>query len=208
MSIEEKDYERMRERMAAYNRPPETPREEMWPAIQAAWKQQAAEHHRLRRQKTWFRFVTAAAAVLVMGLAIGRWSTAPTVGPTAVEMAGAGRGASEELPLAYRLAAADHFMQAEMLFLLFKTDPQDYDVAGLAQDLLMTTRLLLDSRIGQDPQMRELLMDIELLAVQMAQLEGENHLGERQLIREGMEGRSVLPRLRRFIPAGPTAAGA
>lgn len=206
--IEEKDYDRVREKMAEYNLPPETPKQEMWPVVQAAWRRQAAKKLRLRRQTYWLTWVTAAAAVLVLGVVIGRWTTIKQEDHSLAAVPRSTSSPDADLPMAYVLAASNHFMQAETLFLRFKTEPNDYEVNVLARDLLMTTRLLLDSRIGEDPAVRELLMDIELLFSQIAQLETGPDIVEREFITEGLHGNSILPRLRRFIPTGPTAAGA
>jgi hypothetical protein len=68
-----------------------------------------------------------------------------------------------------------------------------------ANDLLLTTRLLLDSQAAQDPSFRNLLEDLELVLVQVVQLE-KDHDHARQteldLIQQALEQRDVLPRLR------------
>ncbi len=76
-----------------YNPPPATPREEMWAAIQARLEPRTATVHSLeearakRRPASWRRlgWLAAAAAVLVLGIGIGRMS-APT-GPGAAPVA-------------------------------------------------------------------------------------------------------------------------
>jgi hypothetical protein len=49
-----------------------------------------------------------------------------------------------------------------------------------------------------------LLQDLELTLAEIAQLTPEATTGDRELIREGMERGSVLPRLRTVVPAGMT----
>jgi hypothetical protein len=64
---------------------------------------------------------------------------------------------------------------------------------------LLTTRLLLDSPSGADPSMRNLLEDLELVLVQVVRLEKErapSRSTELELIRQALDQRDVIPRLR------------
>ena len=74
---------------------------------------------------------------------------------------------------------------------------------GQARDLLTTTRLLLDSPAADDPRMRALLEDLELVLAQISQLEAGRDSRNADLITQDMDQRSVLPKLRSAIPAGP-----
>lgn len=64
-----------------YNRPPETPRETMWEAIDAARRERdrsddgAAIPISSRRRTRWAAWAVATAAVLVLGIALGRLTT-------------------------------------------------------------------------------------------------------------------------------------
>ena len=71
-----------------------------------------------------------------------------------------------------------------------------------ADDLLTSTRLLLDSPAAKDPVTRGLLEDLELILVQIAQLSVEPGDEDVALVTEGMEQRGLLPRLRTVVPAG------
>jgi hypothetical protein len=71
----------------------------------------------------------------------------------------------------------------------------DASFAGKAADLLVTTRLLIDSPAAQDPKMRSLLEDLELVLVQIARLRGERTRSDLDLIHQAVEQGDVLSRL-------------
>src|SRR6266550_5849998 len=84
-----------------YNAPPETPRDEMWRAIQAR------RHARsLPASPRWIPWAAAAAAVLALGVGLGRLSVRNTPQPAPVPVAT--RSSSQSSATAYRLAAAEH----------------------------------------------------------------------------------------------------
>ena len=69
--------------------------------------------------------------------------------------------------------------------------------------VLSSTRLLIDSPAGRDPQMRALFTDLELVLAQIVQLSGTPlQASERELIDRAMRDRDLLPRLRSAVPAG------
>jgi hypothetical protein len=83
-----------------------------------------------------------------------------------------------------------------MLLVSFDTSGKvDADIVRSAHDLAAATRLLIDSRAGEDPEARLLLLDVELLLLQISRLMEGGDQTERQLVREGLEESSVLPRL-------------
>lgn len=196
--INEKGYGRVRERMQTYNRPPMTPTEEMWPRIRASWQDQADQRKVVTIRRKWARRGLAAAALIVLGVSVGRMSVAPAggAGQAAVSVAEVESGISAT----YRIAASRHFDQSETLLLLFGNDPAVDDFVPLVRNLLTTTRLLLDSRAADDPRIRELLLDLELVFSQLVHLEPGNDVIEREMITESVEGGTLLPRLRSLIP--------
>jgi hypothetical protein len=113
----------------------------------------------------------------------------------------------------YRTAAAQTLVQAEALLTAYRTDegPRDpqamQQAARWARDVLSSTRLLIDSPAGRDPQMRELFTDLELILAQLVQLSGTPlQASERELIERAMRERDLLPRLRSAVPAGLAAS--
>ncbi len=196
MTDDERLDERILEAARAYHRPPETPREEMWARIAAErtapWSARVIP---LRRR--WLGFAAAAAAVLTIGVGIGRFSAGPT-------------GTSWEGPstnrAAYRLATQEYLAQSEAFLTLFRAslgEQGDYRLAAAsARQLLATNRLLLDSPAAVDPATRVLLEDLELVLAQIAQLAPGSRDEDVELVRDGIEQGDVMPRLRTAVPAG------
>jgi len=109
----------------------------------------------------------------------------------------------------YRTAAMQTLAQAEALLTSYRSaenvrDPQAMQQAARwARDVLSSTRLLLDSPAGRDPQMRTLFTDLELILAQIVQLSGMPlQTRERELIDHAMRDRDLLPRIRSVVPAG------
>ena len=109
----------------------------------------------------------------------------------------------------YRTAAMQTLSQAEALLTTYRSaenarDPQAMQQAARwARDVLSSTRLLLDSPAGRDPQMRTLFTDLELILAQIVQLSGMPlQARERELIDHAMRDRDLLPRIRSAVPAG------
>jgi hypothetical protein len=83
-------------------------------------------------------------------------------------------------------------------------------VAVWSKDLLSTTRLLLDSPAGADPQLRALLEDLELVLVQLSQLPADDATQEAkqevEMVTDAIEEGGVLPKIRTALQANtPTA---
>ncbi len=189
----------LREAARDYHRPPpgDTPREEMWHAITT---RRAARRRWLLATQPAFRWGVGIAAILALGVAIGRWSVAPVdhAPQTAVSS-----------PLAYRLAAAQYLTRTEALLTGFRAETRAGEPGGQfatqARDLLATTRLMLDSPAAKDVRLKSLLEDLELVLAQIAQLPAGADREDAQSINQGLEQRSVLLRLRTASPAGPAA---
>jgi hypothetical protein len=96
MSEEDRIDEIIRNLSADYNRPPETPRDEMWAAIQAAREAPGPRLHvtaggaatGYRAEKkfgpryAWVGMAAAAALLVATGVGIGRYTSRPSVSPT------------------------------------------------------------------------------------------------------------------------------
>lgn len=187
---------------ADYRQPPSTPREEIWSGIEAAREKGTARGEgpvmsplRRRYRRIWPGL--AAAAVLALGIAIGRYTRVPAETQTLTT------AASEEIALdpgPYRFATVQHLGRAEALLTLFRSEARAGEVTGQLEDrareLLATTRLLMDSPSSEDPELRRLLDDVELLLVQITQLAGDRRAEEVALIEDGIQRRDVMLRLR------------
>lgn len=197
---EDRFEEFLREVVGEVRRPPETPREAIWARMEEARRARGARRWTPGIER-WWRWGAGLAAMLILGVAIGRlplW-----------EGGGAGEpaltGAATTTRTAYRLVAIQTLSSAEALLTSVRSEAVDPQAIAWARDVLSTTRLLLDSPAARDPQLRSLLEDLELMLAQIVQLSGDG--AELDWIREGMEERSVLPRLRSAIPGGPALTG-
>lgn len=195
----------LREAARDYHRPPETPREEMWAAIEAERRRRRAAPRVVILRPAW-RWGLGMAAVLFVGIAIGR-SLRLTPEPPPTPTGAATRPGDD---VAYRLAAAQYLGRAETMLAGFRADARkgqiDQLFIGQARDLLTSTRLLLDSPAGRDPQLKPLLEDLELVLAQIAMLNTSRDKQDMEFIIQGIDQKSVLTRLRTAIPSGPAAA--
>ena len=195
--------DQLRDAARAYHQPPPTPRDEMWRVIEARRRSDRLARPPVRR---WLPWAAAAAAVLALGVGIGRWSASD--GPHSLPAPVAGVAAPRVNTTAYHLATVEHLGQSEVFLTLFRASLRsggDERVASAtARQLLATNRLLLDSPASRDPRTRALLEDLELVLAGIAQLAPEAGRGDLDLIREGLERGGVLSRLRTAVPAGTT----
>ena len=202
--------------------PGRTPVDAMWSAIEQAQRttREANAGHiggvrSLRRP--WLMPATIA-ATLLLGVALDRVvlsRTATPSTPTAVS-ATARPPVSDSAARAdlYRLAAVQTLGQAEALLTAYRAGgaslPRDASTRQLgswAREVLGSTRLLIDSPAGSDPQLRPLLNDIELVLVQIVRLSGSPlDSTDRALIDRALRDRDLLPRLRTVVPAGTADA--
>jgi hypothetical protein len=192
----------VKEAASDYNEPPETPRDLMWARIEATRAERAARRQQLRvlySPRT--RWGIAVAAAVAIGFGLGRFSIEPGSDATRVAEESASSG-----QLAFRVATTNHLSRAETFLASFRSNPQTVEVdpqfSRNAGDLLISTRLLLDSPAAEDPTYRTLLEDLELVLVQIAQLSAERDETEVEIIRDGLQSRGLLPRLRTVVPAG------
>lgn len=175
---------------------PPTPREEMWARIE----QQRRFTKQTRNTRTWLSWGVGLAAMLAVGVGLGRLSVRDAQQQTPVTAAAPTR-VNTNTPgntTAYKLVVEQYMTSAEALLTTFKTQPQgtlDPEIAVWARDLLTNTRLLLDSPAGDDPQLAALLEDLELIIAQIARLSAPSSV-EKEIINDGMKKTEVLPRLR------------
>ncbi len=192
--------EPLRSAARGYHAPREAPREEMWEAIRA-------ERARRRTLRVRVRWGLGLAATLILGIGIGRLA-APRgpAGPAGSVVAQAGPATP------YRVAAGQYLARTEVLLTDFRTRSRtagrlDARFLATARDLLTTTRLMLDSPAADDPQLRVLIQDLELVLVQITQLPAERGAQtDLDLINQGITQRSVLTRLRAVTPTAGAPA--
>ncbi len=194
-------------------RPPETPRDRMWERIDAAradsrgGKIIRGPWGRFRQSRLWWP--TAAAALLILGIGLGRLPTDKA--PVVVDQTPEATETWLDDP-ALNYLTVDVLDRAETLLTGFRAGipagaegpaASDEPVSRWAVGLLIDTRILLDSRIGDDPQLRDLLADLEYTLAQIARLQGPVREEDRTWITAGLEHRATLERLRTVASPGP-----
>jgi len=203
MTQDDRFSELLRTAARDYNAPPELSREEldgMWGAIEAGMTAPASIAERRSRWSA-LRTVASLAAVLLIGVAIGRLTARRAPVP---QMADArSRADSLAVPEPYQSTTSRYLGQAAALLVSLpaevRADRADERYLGRAHDLLLTTRLLLDSPAADDPRLRALLEDLELVLAQVVRLQTDQGGTELDLIRQALDQRDVLPRLRTAV---------
>ena len=218
----------LRDAAATYNRPPadgDLPLDAMWQTIEAdafptsgtraapRGQETARSTERRRfwrsgwRHSQWLRI----AAALVIGVGIGRISLligASRNTPTDIERPSPSATAQTvaSTPQSYDPSTSRYLGQAAALLIALpaeaNTGRPDRRFLTRANELLVTTRLLLDSPSASEQGLRNLLEDLELVLVQVVRLEHERDRAQRtelELIQQALDQRDVLPRLRNAV---------
>ena len=192
----------LRELPRSYNPPPPPPLDEMWPVIEDAHFDAPLPITRARPFSPRASWLAAAAALLV-GIGIGHYVPfgAPKASsPAPVASSAPPRAETSAVADAYRDQTNHYLGQAAALLISLPAKEAngrtDSMFASRATDLLVTTRLLIDSpAAAQDPKLRSLLEDLELVLVQVARLRVEKNRGDLDLIHQAVEQGDVLSRL-------------
>lgn len=195
--------ELMRDAAHTYRKPAEPDFEAMWNVVaRETWG--VANPTRAGRSFP-FRRVIGIAATLMLGIGIGRATVnfkgasqqnASTVATTPI----AARTDSLSEPAPYSTETSQYLGQTAALLIALPSEVRAGRANGQfltrAGELLTRTRLLLDSPAANDPTMRNLLEDLELVLAQVVHLENNQSRTELDLINRALEQRDVIPRLR------------
>jgi len=112
------------------------------------------------------------------------------------------RAADDNRVLAYQLVVMQHLVGSEAMITAFRSSARrgsvDTQIASWSRDLLNTTRLLETSPAAQDPTMRRLLEDLDLVISQIAQYttRGQVNTDDLELIEQSFDKRGVMQKLR------------
>jgi hypothetical protein len=201
-----------------FKTPPEPPFDEMWTVIEDAHFNAPVSKSPNRGVMPDVPFYSkggmmsptpwlAAAAAFVLGIGIGRYLPSGAK-PAANAASPSAIAANPASPASDTSAVADAYRDqtnrylgqaAALLISLPAKDANgktDATFAAKATDLLVTTRLLIDSpAAAQDPKLHSLLEDLELVLVQIARLRSEKNMGDLDLIHQAVEQGDVLSRL-------------
>lgn len=208
------------EARATYHAPPEPRLDHLWEGIAQRRAERASRStHRSRdwwagrlRAAPWFPLASGAAlaAALVLSFTLGRVTANSPLAGTAAAPSTAplvGAAAAERPPVTPVTAATTDLLgRTAVLLAALPAEANDPTsarrFAQQADELLLTTRLLLDSRATDgDSPLRSLLQDLELVLAQVARLRAGQPLTERELITEALEQQDLVPRIR-TIAAG------
>jgi hypothetical protein len=219
--------DQLREAARDYNAPPETPRDLMWEKIVADRAAGQADKRTDRQADNTvrplvrtvrpsdrpavrlLRWPVGIAALLALGIGLGRMTAPPqnSPAPTTVAIEAAPRGGE----VAYQLTATEHLSQSETFLTLFRASVRrggngnEQLASSTARQLLATNRLLLDSPAATDNRTRLLLQDLELVLAQIAQLSGRPSSPDLDFITSGLDDSGVMSRLRTAVPSGTSA---
>jgi len=198
----------MRDAKDTYRKPPVPDFDAMWEGVEReAFADRGLTTDRASLISSRTSRIIAIAATLVVGIALGRASmsfgtkAAPASAPVAT-VASVSSNAAQSLP--YEEETSKYLGQTAALLIALPSEVKagraDEQFIGRAGELLSRTRLLLDSPAASDPQMHDLLEDLELVLAQVVRLQNDStsHT-ELDLIRRALEQRDVIPRLRTAV---------
>jgi hypothetical protein len=203
----------IRAALREYNEPPAlapADLDAMWQAVESAAFEEQRPTSDVGRQTSHVvrRFsisrLLPLAATLVVGVGIGRFVFPTQEPPMKIEsVANQAPSDSVSLEEPYQSTTSRYLGQAVALLVSLPAEVREgranEPYMGRAHDLLLTTRLLLDSPASADPRFRTLLEDLELVLAQVVRLQSAESSEELELIRQALEQRDVLPRLRSAV---------
>jgi hypothetical protein len=174
------------------------------PPLDGIWTAVGVEAFRPRagRSPGWWTVGIAAAAALIVGVLGDRYATRPAAAPPRPVAS-----RTDTTPV-FPVSATDPNQRAmsELLgrtAVLLAALPADNGAPAVDPEitregarLLTTTRLLLDSPVGSDARLHNLLQDLELVLAQIARLEQRHHRDEMQFIQTALDVHDIVPRLR------------
>lgn len=189
---DERLQEMIKEAAASYRVPKDPPFDAMWARIER-------EHFGASPKHRWLVSAAGIAAALLVGIGIGRY-TAPA-GPSLAGDAGVPTAVierSSNLTDPLQRTTSAYLDDAEVLLASLPKDSRGLDPSFVtnAREMLTRTRVLLDSPVASDPQLREVLEDLELVLAQAVRLRAASRAQDLTFIAEAMDERDMVPRLR------------
>lgn len=121
--------------------------------------------------------------------------------------------ADDATSLSYHLVVLKHLAGSEALITAFRSAARngeiDAQIAAWSKELLSTTRMLEASVATDDPTMKRLLEDLDLVLAQIKQYvtRGTNNPEDLDLIEQSIIKRGVITKLRGTVPARNAPAG-
>lgn len=122
-------------------------------------------------------------------------------------------GNDDATSLSYHLVVLKHLAGSEAMITAFRSAARhgeiDAQIAAWSKELLSTTRMLEASVATDDPTMKRLLEDLDLVLAQIKQYvtRGTNNPEDLDLIEQSIVKRGVITKLRGTLPARNVPAG-
>ena len=201
-----------------YNAPRvNVPRDEIWSRIQAERSARTVARRGVRSTThlwAWPSVGVAAAVLLAVGVVVGRRieRSASVSSPTAVA-ASRSTPLDSSASLSYRLVVLKHLAGSEAMITAFRSAARrgevDAQLADWSKELLSTTRMLEASPATDDPAMKRLLEDLDLVLAQIKQYaaRGTTNRDELDLIEQSIIKRGVMTTLRSTVPVRNAPSG-
>jgi hypothetical protein len=140
------------------------------------------------------------AAALVIGIGIGRFAISGHQAPRPAAPPLVASTNRVPVPALYQTPTSQYLNQTTALLAALPGEAHggraDAQFVNRAQNLLLTTRLLLDSPAAQDARLHDLLSDLELVLAQVVRLPNDGSPADLDLINQALQQHDVLPRLR------------
>jgi hypothetical protein len=183
-----------------YRVPPEADRERIWSAIES----EAFETPAVRKPRgfAWASGWQLAAASLLIGVLAGRMSARIGETPTA-SMATATPAVSSTVSPAYNQTTEEVLGKSAVLLAALRSgDAQQINadqMSAQASRLLTRVRMLIDSPATNDPQLQNLLLDLETTLAQIARMQPSRGTRDINLINEAVAQRDIVPRIQSVV---------
>ncbi len=194
--MNEKEFEQLLdEARQTHNVPPEVPAERMWKAVQAGRSQPI-----LKPRFPLWRAALATAAVLVIGIGIGRWALPEPVNPVVAELAAPAETTPVHVSEMYAVTTLALFDRADALLTDFRMEgcsaQQMESTSRWAGNMLIQTRVLQNSPASENVELAGLLTDLELVLAQIITINPDRCDRDVAWIRSGLTQRATVDRLR------------
>jgi hypothetical protein len=157
--------------------------------------------------------------LLALGVVVGRrWERANNRAPveiasSAPPSAGVAPSADSANSLSYKLVVLKHLANSEALITAFRSAATrgeiDDGLRTWSSEMLSTTRLLEASGATNDPTLKRLLSDLDLVLAQIKlySARGTNDPSDLDLIEQSINKRGVITKLRSTLPGRTMPAG-
>ena len=179
-----------------YRVPPHVEFDTIWTHVE----REAFDSPMRRPVPGWRIFATGVAASLLIGILVGRMTVRVGSDTPFARNSKALALAPVANSAPYQRATEEFLGRTALLFAALPAagsrEGTNAQLSAQASQLLTTTRLLLDSPVGGDLRMKQLLEDLELVLAQVSRLPTPRNTSELSLITQALEERDLVPRIR------------